>query len=180
MTELETFYESIDFDGYKGKDKNMSAIIVLSVAIPAAAAAWPAIAAAAVAAAGALGLGYAAASSTKQTDNVNSTAEVELSVSNSCAAIEDLPMEEDIVFSGSDVSVTFFRDSQGKMGVRVHGKGKQEAELHEIGEKFVNKLVQQYAYNRLVTELKQRNFSVVNEQIEEDGTVRLQARIFQG
>ena len=49
-----------------------------------------------------------------------------------------------------------------------------------IGQQFSKAVVQQYAYHRLMTELKQRNFNVVGEQVEEDGTVRIQVRTYQG
>jgi len=44
---------------------------------------------------------------------------------------------------------------------------------------MANRLVQQYAYHRLITKLKEQNFNIVGEEVEQDGTVRLQVRTFQ-
>lgn len=153
----------------------MSAIVLIAVGIPAASAAWPAIAAAAVAAGSALG--FAASQAGPKIEKMN---EVELPVGDSSAVSDDISPGREIVLSKDDVDVIFSRDTRGRMAVKVCGSGKSEAELREIGEKMANGLTQQYAYHRLVTELKQRNFNVVDEEVEEDGTVRLQVRVFQG
>ena len=153
----------------------MSAIIVLPVILPAAAAAWPAVAAAAAAAAGALGFAAAGASTDAQAES-----EVEVPMENSEAVTEGLALGEELVFTRGDVQVTVGRDARGKVSVKVRGCAHAEAELREIGQELTNKLAQQYAYHRLMTELKQRNFTVVGEQVEDDGTVRVQVRTFQG
>jgi len=38
-------------------------------------------------------------------------------------------------------------------------------------------VVQQFAYNKLLTELKRRNYSVVDEQVLSDESVRLRVRL---
>ncbi len=153
----------------------MSAILVLPVLIPAAAAAWPAIAAAAAAAATAMG--YAAS---RSSTDVAETVEVVLNVDNSAALTDDLALGEELVFVKDDVQVIFFRNTDGQVAVKVCGAGKTEAALQAIGRQLANGLVQQYAYHRVMSELKQRNFNVVGEEVEEDGTVRLQVRVYQG
>jgi hypothetical protein len=152
----------------------MSAIVVIPVVFPAAAAAWPAIAAAAGAAAGALGF---AAGRTAQ--EIEQTAEVELPMENAEAAAAELSVAEETVFVKDDVQVIFYRDVQGKAGVRVCGQGHRDDELRAIGEQMANAIAQQYAYHRLKTELLKRNFNIAAEEVEEDGTVRLQVRTFQ-
>jgi hypothetical protein len=49
-----------------------------------------------------------------------------------------------------------------------------------MGEALAQKLVQQYAYHRLVSEMKVRNMNVIEEELEEDGTVRMRVRVIQG
>ncbi|MCX7933852.1 MAG: DUF1257 domain-containing protein [Planctomycetota bacterium] len=153
----------------------MSAIILLPIILPAAASAFPALLTAAGAAAAALG--YAAA---RGKSRVQGGTEVSLEVDRSCEVIADLALGETAVFVKGDVQVVFGRDTKGKAAVKVVGKGKSEDELRAIGEQFARAVVQQYAYHRLMTELKQRNFHVVAEEVEEDGTVRLQVRAYQG
>lgn len=150
----------------------MSAIVVIPILIPAA---WPAIAAAAAAAATALGF---AAAKGKAKTSVKSSTEVELAVSNSEAFNDEVALGEQLTFAKGDIQITFFRNSRGKVGVKVRGSGKTEEQLRTIGQQAVNGLTQQYAYHRLVTELKKQNFTVVDEKVEADGTVRLQVRTF--
>jgi hypothetical protein len=157
----------------------MSAIVLLPIVIPAAAAAWPAVLTAATAAAAALG--YAA---TRGKSNIQAqtkdAGEVTLEVDHCEEVTGNLALGEALTFTKGDVQLSFFRDTNGKMAIKVSGKGKGDAELKAIGQQFSKAVVQQYAYHRLMTELKQRNFNVVGEQVEEDGTVRIQVRTYQG
>lgn len=153
----------------------MSAIIILPVLIPAVPALWPVVAAAAAAAASAMG--FAAA---KSGGKVQAQAEVELCVQNAEAVTGEMAAGEALVFVREGVQASFARDAAGKLAVRVAGEGKSEAELRAIGQRMADGLVQQYAYHRLVTELKQRRFNVVDEDVDADGTVRLHVRVYQG
>jgi hypothetical protein len=153
----------------------MSAIILLPIVIPAATAAWPAVAAAAAAAAAAMG--YASA---RTGTDVESETEVEIPVENCEAVTEDMALGEQLSFTKDDVRVTFFRNTDGRVAVKVGGAGRSESDLAAIGREITKKLVQQYAYHRVVSELKQRNLNVVDENVEDDGTVRLQVRVYQG
>ena len=91
-----------------------------------------------------------------------------------------MPRGETLVFAKDDIQVVFSRDLRGKLSVRVHSDSLSQAELKALGEEFVAKVTQQYAYHRLMTELQQRNFTVASEETEADGTVRLQVRVYQG
>ena len=155
----------------------MSAIVLLPIIIPAAAAAWPAVLTAATAAAAALG--YAATRGKVQAQT-KVAPEVTLEVDHCEEVTGNLALGETLTFTKGDVQLSFFRDTNGKMAIKVSGKGKSDAELKAIGQQFSKAVVQQYAYHRLMTELKQRNFNVVGEQVEEDGTVRIQVRTYQG
>ena len=76
------------------------------------------------------------------------------------------------------MTVTFSRDFSGKISIRVHGTGKSKAELKGIGEQLSQALTQQYVYHRLRTEMQNRGLNLVDEQVEEDGTVRMQVRTY--
>ncbi|MBN1257186.1 MAG: DUF1257 domain-containing protein [Planctomycetes bacterium] len=151
----------------------MSAIAVFPVMLPAASLAWPLVATAAAAAASAMG--FAAA---KTKEKVDADTEVELSVENSEAITNNLQAGEELVFTKEDVEVVFSRNHAGKINIKVHGKNKTKEELEAIGKQLSSGLTQQYAYNQIVTELKKRNLNMVDEEIEADGTVRLQVRAF--
>ena len=60
--------------------------------------------------------------------------------------------------------------------VCAEGKGYTKAELEQVAEEFTQKVVQCFVYNRTMTELKNKEFQVVNEELMEDGTVRINVR----
>jgi len=150
----------------------MSAIIIILPALPVA---WPAITAAAAAAASALG--YAATRTRAAAEAAN---EVEVPMENAEAVTEHLAAGEELVFTREGVQLIVFRNTEGKVSVRACGKNLTDDQLRTIGQQMANAITQQYAYNQLRTELKNRNFNVVDEEVEEDGTVRLHVRVFQG
>ncbi|MHC4201107.1 MAG: DUF1257 domain-containing protein [Planctomycetota bacterium] len=153
----------------------MSAIVILPVLIPGAVAAWPVIAAAAAAAAAALG--YAAG---RPPEDVKEMTEVELTVAEAESVVADMALGEELVFVKGDVQVAFVRDAGGGVSVKVRGVGKTEEELRVMGQQMAGALTQQYAYHKIVTELKERNLDLVEEEVDEDGTVRLHVRVYQG
>ena len=104
---------------------------------------------------------------------------VDLCVNSADEVTAGLSAGQSLSFSGQGVRAAFYLDSEGHTAVRVEGKA-PEAELRALGETLAKKLVQQYAYHRLVTEMKARNMNVVEEMVEADGTVRLRVRVFQG
>ncbi len=153
----------------------MSVTITIIGILPATAA-WPAIAGAASAAAGVLG--FALASTREKVEAAADAIEVDISLETSETVTANLAVGEELVFTREGVQIKFFRDVEGRTGVRVHGH-KNETELRQIGEDFAKRIVQQYAYHQLVTELKNRNLNITDELVEEDGTVRLHVRAFQ-
>ena len=153
----------------------MSAIVVLPIVLPAVSAAWPALAAAAVAAASAMG--FVAGKSQAEADEMT---EVDLPVENAEEVAGGLSVGQELVFERDEVRVIFRRETTGGLTVKVVGRNRTDAELREIGAGFTQQLTQRYAYHRLMSQLKERDFNVVDEEVEDDGTVRLQVRTFQG
>lgn len=151
-------------------------VTVTVIAVLPTTAAWPAIVGAATTAATALGFAVA---STKGKAKAAEAVEVDIAVEASESVTADLAAGEEITFSREGVEITFYRDVDGRAGIRVHGH-KSKEELQKIGEEFAKKVVQQYTYHQLVTELKSRNLNITDEAVEDDGTVRLQVRTFQG
>lgn len=152
----------------------MSAILILPIVLPAAPLLLPVLVAAGAAAASAMG--FAAAKTRGHAEGVT---EVELTIENSEAVTGEAAVGQETVWVKGDVQLVFGRDSRGKACVRVIGRGHTEDELRAIGRQFAESLVQQYVYHRLMTELKERNLNVVDEAVEEDGTVRLHVRTYQ-
>ena len=58
----------------------------------------------------------------------------------------------------------------------VEGKGRSKGQLKQIGEDLIGRVTQQYAYHRIMTEMQERNMTVVHEEIDEDQTVRIRVK----
>ncbi len=149
----------------------MSAIVVLA---PALVAAWPTVAASVVGAAAALGFA--------QTTGAPKAAKrqecVSLEVKGSQVVTDGLALDERLSFVKGEVTVTFARDARGACNVGVAGSGHERRELEAIGKEFGERVVQQYAYHRLMEELGAQNFAVVSQEVGEDRTIHVSVRRF--
>jgi hypothetical protein len=152
----------------------MSVIITVSIpAIPIAYAVLGGLlAAAANAAAANLGLKAGAGAGT-------GAKTVDLNVNNAGEVVPALSHGEKMTFHGDGVEVAFQLDHSGKPTVRVAGSGSEE-ELRALGEAMAKRVVQQFAYHRLVEEMRGRNMNIVEEEVDADGTVRMRVRVHQG
>jgi acetyl-CoA carboxylase carboxyltransferase component len=151
----------------------MSAIIILT---PVIIASWPAITAAVAGAATAVGL--MVRNTQKTAENLNSQVEqqVEMEIANSEVLTKDLALEKEIVLVKGDIEIRVSRDVRGRCKVCAKGKGHSEQELKEIAEQFVQKMTQCFIYNRVASELKNKGFQMVNEEVMKDETIRLHVR----
>ena len=152
--------------------------IIMFVAIPAAMSAWPTVVAAATAAASALGFFSVQTLGHDQAQEDQTVTEVDLSVKQAEAVTQDLVSGQEVHFHSEGVDIIFCRNMHGRAGVRVRGSGKTRQELEAIGETFCRKLAQNYAYHRVMTKLRQQHFHIVDETVEDSGTVHIQARIY--
>ena len=150
----------------------MSAVVVL---VPTVIAAWPAITSAVVGAATAMGYS-AAAKNKKDKQALQNETTVEIEVKNSNIITEGLGSEDNLVFQKGDITVTFYKDQRGSCGIQVCGEGHTEAELTDIGTEISQKVVQQYVYNKLKTELKNKDFVILDEDVEDNKTIKINVR----
>jgi len=142
-------------------------------------AAWPAFSAAVVAAATSLGYQVArkvadeerAATSTRKGSN-----KVELEIERSEVVTSQLDRDQRIAVTRGGVTVTFLRDARGKASLCVTGEGRSREELRALGEELSQCVVQQYVYQKLMDEMRTRGFNVVEEEINEDRSIRLKVR----
>ncbi|MCF7975102.1 MAG: DUF1257 domain-containing protein [Phycisphaerae bacterium] len=143
-------------------------------------ASWPAISGAAVGAAAALGFALtkevAAIKAECQAQTEAGCEEVEVSLKNSEIIEQHLHAGQEMVFSKDNVQIRISRDERGRCVVCATGKGHTRTELKTIAEQFSQKLTQCFTYNRVMTELKKKNFNVVNEEVMDDQTVRIHVR----
>jgi len=154
----------------------MSTVLVVT---PIVIAHWPVIAAAISAAIASMGFstveeavtaGQSASVSGKEKEK--ETIEVE----NSEIMPGSIGIAEQMVVEKDGVRATFSRDARGALKVCMEGKGLSKRQLRQLGEELIGRVTQQFVYNRIVTELKEKNMAVVGEEVTEDRVVRLRVR----
>ena len=152
----------------------MSTIVVLA---PVVVAAWPAIAAAVTAAAAGMGLMVReqVQDIVRQENQVKTNA-VEIELEDSQVLAQALARGQEIVLTKDQVTLKICRDDRGGIKVCAEGLGYTKAQLEQMAEEFVQKMTQCYVYNRTVTELKNKKFQMINEEVAKDGTIRIHVR----
>jgi hypothetical protein len=153
----------------------MSAVCILT---PVVIMAWPAFSAAVVAAAASLG--YQVASEIHharpgETVQKNSGS-VQLEIERSEVVTNQLGRDQRIAVTRDGVTVTFSRDVRGKAALCVTGNGQSDEVLRALGEELSQVVVQQYVYKKLMDEMQSRGFNVVEEEVNEDRSIRLKVR----
>ena len=152
----------------------MSAVCILT---PLVIAAWPAFSAAVVAAAGSLG--YQVVSGLNEENVETATRQsnsVQLEIARSEVVTAQLGRDQRITVVRGGVTVTFSRDARGKASLCVTGEGHSREELKALGEELSQTVVQQYVYQKLMDEMSARGFLVVDQETNEDRSIRLKVR----
>ena len=154
----------------------MSTILILT---PVIIGSWPAITAAVAGAAAALGLVVKESvndlvEENKVSDEVKTEVEVELSESEILA--QNVATGNEIVLVKDNVELKVRRDERGRCVVCASGIGKSKAALKQIAEEFSQKMTQCFVYNRVASEVKNKGFQIINEEVMEDESVRIHVR----
>ncbi len=152
----------------------MGAILVLT---PLVVASWPAITAAIAGAAASLGFSVASAATAGEHQVRAPGKRVETEIENSEVLSENLARGEKIIIQKGDITIEFGQDERGACTVCVTGEKHSEKELKAIGEDVGGRVVQQFVYHKLMTELKKRKYSIVEEQVQTDQSVRVRVRL---
>ena len=158
----------------------MSAVCILT---PVVIAAWPAFSAAVAAAA--TSLGYTIVDEGIRQRQSSKTAEsgergVTLEIEQSEIVTSQLGRDQQIKVTRGGVTVTFSRDARGKASVCVTGPGHSDEELRALGEELSRRVVQKYIHQRLLDEIRARQFVVVEEEVDENQAIRLKVRHWDG
>ena len=152
----------------------MGAVLILT---PVIIGSWPLIAAAVAGAASAMGLmvseSVKEAVKEGQSDVQQS---VELELSDSKVLAESMATDQEIVLRKGTIELRVKRDERGHCSVCAKGTGHSEVELKQIAEEFTQKLTQCFVYDRVMRELKNKDFQVVNEEVTEDESIRIHVR----
>jgi ABC-type transporter MlaC component len=152
----------------------MSAILVLT---PIVIGSWPVITAAVAGAAAAMGL--VVSKSVKEIakeSQSNTEQNVEFELSDSKVLAESMATDQEIVLTKGSINLRVKRDERGRCSVCAKGVGHSETELKQIAEEFAQKLTQCFTYDKVVSELKNKEFQVVNEEVLEDESIRIHVR----
>ncbi len=149
----------------------MSAVCVLT---PIVISSWPTISAAVFGAAASLG--FAIKPERIQADAPRKRT-VETEVPNSEVVGEAMGPSQKIVIQRGDITIEFGQNDRGACTVCVTGEGHSDFELRKLGEEVAGRVVQQFAYHKLMTELKARKFSVIGEEVLADESVHVRIRL---
>lgn len=153
----------------------MSSVVVVT---PLIVAGWPVITAAVTAAIGSMGFTVATSSNIPVGTSaaVKTKIRAEIDVEDSEVLQEAASAGSEMVVERDGVRVIFSRDARGALKLCVEGEGHSKAELKRIGEELLGRVTQQYVYHRVVTELQERNMTIVDEQVAADRTVKIRVR----
>ena len=151
----------------------MGAIVVIT---PLIIAGWPAITAAVTAAVGSLGFTVAQGAAGPVVRAADTTTKCEVDVEDSEILEASAGSGEELVVEKNGVRAVFSRDARGALKLSLEGKNMTKGELKQLGDELVGRVTQQYAYHRIVTELKSRNMAIVEEQVQADRTVKIRVR----
>jgi len=156
----------------------MSAVCILT---PVVVAAWPAFSAAVAAAATSLGYSVVAEGVDRitqgmQAEEASNNRQIQLEIANSELVTGQLGRDQRISVTRDGVTVTFMRDARGHAKLCVTGTGKTDEVLRAFGEELSQRVVQRYVYQRVMDELRTHQFTVVEEDVEADQSIRLKVR----
>ena len=153
----------------------MSCVCILT---PELTADWPVFSATVVAAAKALGFTVVERQVRSDHSQHATTGErkVELEIEQSEIVTGQLGRDQQIRVTRAGVTVAFSRDVRGKAAICVTGDGHTTEELRAIGEELSGRVVQTYVYQRLLDEIRARQFVVVEEETDENHAIRLKVR----
>jgi hypothetical protein len=102
---------------------------------------------------------------------------VETEIENSEVVADALQRGVTMTLQKDGVQIDIGQDERGGCKVCVTGEGRSRAQLKEIGEQVSGRIVQQFAYHKLMTELKQRNYKIVSEQVMQDEAIQVRVRL---
>lgn len=149
---------------------------VVFVVAPAVVASWPLLCSAVAGAAAVLGYKALSAGETLMDEKVDRSVEVSLEGSEVIA--DAMKRESEFVITKGDITARFSRAADGRCTVHVSGHNVSEEELSAAGRELVGQVTQQYAYNRVVSEMKKQGFTITSEEVGTDRTIRINVRKF--
>jgi hypothetical protein len=154
----------------------MSSVLVVT---PLVVAGWPILAAAISAAVGTMGFAVSQQNvgvRRRQILDANATNRAEIEVEDSEILAGTSGTGEEMVVERDGIRAVFSRDARGALKLCLEGHGLSKSELRRLGEELVGRVTQQYAYHRVISELKERQLNILDERVGEDQTITIRVR----
>ena len=151
----------------------MSTVLVVA---PIVIANWPMITAAVTAAIATSGFTAIQHEASNIASQMKSKTRETIEVDDSEVLTDTFGTEEAIVVERDGLTATFKRDSKGTLQICMEGDRVSKAQLRAIGEDLLGRVTQQYAYHRIVSELKNRGLTIVDEEMTETESVKIRVR----
>ncbi len=136
---------------------------------------WPAITAAVSAAVATMGF-TVAQDATMQVNQGSAMSREEIEIEDSEILAAAVGTDQKIIVERDAVRATFSRDARGGLRLCMEGHGMSKSALRQLGDDLLGRVTQQYAYHKIVTELKNRNMTIVDEQMTEEKSVKIRVR----
>jgi hypothetical protein len=156
----------------------MSCVVVIS---PLVIAGWPVIAAAVTGAVASMGFSVVQSGVGATNAGLNfgqreeAKTRVDIDVDDS-EILQGAVGDQRIVVEREGMRAIFSRDERGALKLCMEGESHSKSDLKRVGQELIDRVTQQFVYNRVVTELKQRNMTIVDEQVSADRTVKIKVR----
>lgn len=151
----------------------MSSILVVT---PLVVASWPLMSAAITAAIGTMGFAASQHQGPRVREIAGAKTRAEIELEDSEILAGSGGTGEQMVVERDGIRAIFSRDARGALKLCVEGNGQSKAELKRIGEALVGRVAQQYAYHRLVSELKERRMTILEERVGADQAIHIRVR----
>ena len=150
----------------------MSTVLVVT---PILIASWPAITAAVSAAVATMGF-TVAQDAVAQANQGSGMSREEIEIEDSEILEGAVGTDQKILVERDGIRATFSRDARGGLRLCMEGHGMSKSQLRELGDELLGRVTQQYAYHKIVTELKNRNMTVVDEEVTVEKSVKIRVR----
>jgi hypothetical protein len=150
----------------------MSTVLVVT---PILIASWPAITAAVSAAVATMGF-TVAQDAVAQANQGSGMSREEIEIEDSEILEGAVGTDQKILVERDGIRATFSRDARGGLRLCMEGHGMSKSQLRELGDELLGRVTQQYAYHKIVTELKNRNMTVVDEEVTDEKSVKIRVR----
>jgi hypothetical protein len=152
---------------------------VCFVVVPVVVGAWPMISAAVVAAGASMG--YRAVTLAERelenySKNLSFQSDVQMTMPDSEVVAAAFSRGESFSLERDGITATFRIDGRGACQVHLSGENKSHAELEKAGSELMDRVRQQYAYAKVMQEMETRGFQVMQQEVEENNSIRIRVR----